>query len=34
MNNSPTYACDRGMLNGKLFALRWVIGDEWDMLDT
>lgn len=23
-----------GMLNGKLSALRWVTGDDWDMLDT
>jgi hypothetical protein len=23
-----------GMVNGKLSALRWVMGDEWDMLDT
>lgn len=23
-----------GMINGKLSAVRWMIGDEWDMLDT
>lgn len=23
-----------GMINGKLSALRWVLGDNWDMLDT
>lgn len=23
-----------GMINGKLSALRWSLGDEWDMLDT
>ena len=23
-----------GMINGKLSALRWVLGDGWDMLDT
>ncbi len=23
-----------GMLNGKMSALRWVIGEEWDTLDT
>ncbi|MDP3853980.1 PIN domain-containing protein [Phenylobacterium sp.] len=23
-----------GMINGKLSAIRWVMGDEWDMLDT
>lgn len=25
---------DWGMLNGKLSAVRWALGDEWDMLDT
>jgi len=23
-----------GMMNGKLSALRWMLGDEWDFLDT
>ncbi|WP_439478366.1 PIN domain-containing protein [Brevundimonas sp.] len=23
-----------GMINGKLSALRWMLGDDWDMLDT
>lgn len=23
-----------GMLNGKLSAIRWVLGEDWDMLDT
>lgn len=25
---------DWGMINGKLSAIRWVLGDDWDMLDT
>ena len=25
---------DWGMVNGKLSALRWILGDEWDFLDT
>jgi hypothetical protein len=23
-----------GLINGKLSALRWIMGDDWDMLDT
>jgi hypothetical protein len=23
-----------GMLNGKLSTLRWVLGEDWDILDT
>lgn len=30
----PYSKFDWGMLNGKLSALRWLLGDEWDMLDT
>lgn len=33
-NLGPYSKFDWGMLNGKLSALRWVMGDHWDMLDT
>lgn len=33
-NLGPYDDFDWGMLNGKLSALRWIFGDDWDMLDT
>lgn len=33
-NLGPYSDFDWGMINGKLSAIRWVLGDDWDMLDT
>jgi len=33
-NLGPWTDFEWGMINGKLSAIRWILGDEWDMLDS
>jgi hypothetical protein len=33
-NIGPWTDFEWGMINGKLSAIRWVLGEDWDMLDT
>jgi len=33
-NLGPYDDFDWGMINGKLSAIRWMLGDDWDQLDT
>ena len=33
-NLGPWNDFEWGMINGKLSAIRWLLGDDWDMLDT
>ena len=33
-NLGPYSDFDCGMINCKLSALRWMLGDDWDILDT
>ena len=33
-NLLPNNEFEWGMMNGKLSAIRWVLGNEWDFLDT
>ena len=33
-NFGPWTDFEWGMINGKLSAIRWMLGDDWDMLDT